>query len=197
MMPTSGLSPLPATRREPLPFGKIAHLPADHSLAESPARLGHGLRILEVRSRLHDGPRPQGGVAALEDPASHEHPAGPALHHQRRGRRRRDPPRAAPPAPPAAPPLVTPPLPTTPPSPPSCIISAASAGVAIPPAVNSTTGSRPSSATHRTRPQGARTTPAPAPTRRARAAAAGAAIPPAVNSTTGSRPFSATQRTSS
>src|SRR4028118_2123162 len=73
-MPTFGLSPLPATRREPPPFGKVAHPPADHSLAESPARLGHGLRILEVRSRLHDCPRPQGGVAALDDPASHEHP---------------------------------------------------------------------------------------------------------------------------
>src|SRR4028119_1422289 len=110
MMPTSGLSPLPATRREPLPFGKIAHLPADHSLAESPARLGHGLRILEVRSRLHDGPRPQGGVAALEDPASHEHPVGPELHHQRRVRRRRASPRRGP-ADRQPPPLPPPPPP--------------------------------------------------------------------------------------
>ena len=38
------------------------------------------------------------------------------------------------------------PDPTNTPSAPSCIISAASAGVAIPPAVNSTTGSRPAAA---------------------------------------------------
>ena len=39
------------------------------------------------------------------------------------------------------------PEPTKTPSAPSCIIIAASAGVAIPPAVNSTTGSLPSPAT--------------------------------------------------
>ena len=43
------------------------------------------------------------------------------------------------------------PEPTKLPSAPSCIISAASAGVAIPPAQNSTTGSLPSRATWRTR----------------------------------------------
>src|SRR5690606_8285727 len=47
------------------------------------------------------------------------------------------------------------PEPTNTPSAPSCIIIAASAGVAMPPAVNSTTGSRPASATSRTRSYGA------------------------------------------
>ena len=47
------------------------------------------------------------------------------------------------------------PEPTKLPSAPSCIISAASAGVAIPPAQNSTTGSLPSRATWRTRSSGA------------------------------------------
>ena len=47
------------------------------------------------------------------------------------------------------------PEPTKLPSAPSCIISAASAGVAIPPAQNSTTGRRPFSATSRTSSSGA------------------------------------------
>ena len=47
------------------------------------------------------------------------------------------------------------PEPTNTPSAPSCIISDASAGVAIPPAQNSTTGSLPASATPRTRSSGA------------------------------------------
>ena len=47
------------------------------------------------------------------------------------------------------------PEPTKTPSAPSCIIIAASAGVAMPPAVNSTTGSLPASATSRTRSYGA------------------------------------------
>ena len=47
------------------------------------------------------------------------------------------------------------PEPTNTPSAPSCIIIAASAGVAMPPAVNSTTGSLPSSATSTTRSYGA------------------------------------------
>src|SRR5213080_3748882 len=47
------------------------------------------------------------------------------------------------------------PLPTKTPSAPSCIIIAASAGVAMPPAVNSTTGSLPASATSRTSSYGA------------------------------------------
>src|SRR4051795_6823550 len=47
------------------------------------------------------------------------------------------------------------PDPTKLPSAPSCIISAASAGVAMPPAQNSTTGSLPVSATSRTRSSGA------------------------------------------
>ena len=47
------------------------------------------------------------------------------------------------------------PEPTKLPSAPSCIISAASAGVAMPPAQNSTTGSRPASATSRTSSSGA------------------------------------------
>ena len=48
------------------------------------------------------------------------------------------------------------PEPTKTPSAPSCIIIAASAGVAMPPAVNSTTGSLPSRATSATRSYGAR-----------------------------------------
>ena len=48
------------------------------------------------------------------------------------------------------------PEPTKTPSAPSCMQSAASAGVAIPPAVNVTTGSWPFSATHRTSSNGAR-----------------------------------------
>src|SRR5215211_7909512 len=78
------VSPLPATGREPLPFRQIAHLPADHRLAETPARLCDGLGILEVGRRLHDGARPEGGVPALEDAAPHEHAVGPELHHQGR-----------------------------------------------------------------------------------------------------------------
>src|SRR4028119_1444432 len=90
-MPTLGLSsPLPATRREPLLFLEVPHLPADHRLAEAPARLGHGLRVLEVRRRLHNGPRPGGRVAALEDAAPDKDAVGPELHHERRVRRRRD-----------------------------------------------------------------------------------------------------------
>ena len=48
------------------------------------------------------------------------------------------------------------PEPTKTPSAPSCMQSAASAGVAIPPAVNVTTGRRPFSATQRTSSSGAR-----------------------------------------
>ena len=48
------------------------------------------------------------------------------------------------------------PEPTNTPSAPSCMHSAASAGVAMPPAVNVTTGSRPFSATHFTSSYGAR-----------------------------------------
>src|SRR5262249_52342132 len=48
------------------------------------------------------------------------------------------------------------PDPTNTPSAPSCMQSAASAGVAIPPAVNVTTGRRPFSATHCTSSYGAR-----------------------------------------
>src|SRR5918995_6077336 len=81
------VSPLPATGREPLPFCQVAHLPADHRHAEAPARLGHGLRVLEVGRRLYDGPRPEGRVPALEDAATDEHPIGPELHHQGRVRR--------------------------------------------------------------------------------------------------------------
>ena len=47
------------------------------------------------------------------------------------------------------------PLPTNTPSAPSCMTSEASAGVAIPPAQNSTTGRRPSAATWRTSGSGA------------------------------------------
>ena len=47
------------------------------------------------------------------------------------------------------------PEPTNTPSAPSCIIIAASAGVAMPPAVNSTTGSVPASATSATSSYGA------------------------------------------
>src|SRR5829696_246933 len=81
---TPFVSPLPATGREPFSFGEITHLPADHSRAESPARLGHGLRILVVGRRGHDGPRPEGGVPALEDAAPHEHAVGPELYHKGR-----------------------------------------------------------------------------------------------------------------
>src|SRR5215210_289291 len=71
------VSPLPATGRQPLSFRQIAHLPANHRHAETPARLGHGLRVLEVGRRLHDGPRPEDGVPALEDAAPDEHAVGP------------------------------------------------------------------------------------------------------------------------
>src|SRR5829696_8860189 len=77
------VSPSPATGREPLSFGEVAHLPADHGLAEAPARLGHGLRVLVVRGRGHDGPSPERRVTALEDAAPDEHAVGPELHHQR------------------------------------------------------------------------------------------------------------------
>src|SRR5215212_1357674 len=83
------VSPLPATGREPLSFRQIPHLPADHRLAESPARLCDGFGILEVGRRLHDGPRPEGRITALEDAAPNEHAVGPELHHQRSVRRRR------------------------------------------------------------------------------------------------------------
>src|SRR5215207_3472651 len=76
------VSPLPATGREPLSFRKVAHLPADHRHAQAPARLGDGLRVLEMGRRLHDGPRPQGRVPTLEDTAPHEHTVGTELHHQ-------------------------------------------------------------------------------------------------------------------
>src|SRR4028119_629816 len=90
-MPTLGLSsPLPATRREPLLFLEIPHLPPDHRLAEAPPGPGHGLRVLEVRRRLNDGPRPEGRVAALEDAAPDKDAVGPELHHERRVRRRGD-----------------------------------------------------------------------------------------------------------
>ena len=52
-------------------------------------------------------------------------------------------------------PLLKMPLPMNTPSAPSCIIIAASAGVATPPAVNSTTGRRPSEAVSRTSSTGA------------------------------------------
>src|SRR5215211_686621 len=81
------VSPLPATGREPLRFGKVSHLPADHRHAETPACLGHSLRVLEVGRRLHDGPRPEGRIPALEDAAPYEHAVGPQLHHQGRIRR--------------------------------------------------------------------------------------------------------------
>src|SRR5918995_6229902 len=78
------VSPLPATSREPLSFRKLPHLPADHSHAEAPARLGHGLRVVEMGRRLHYCPRPDGGFSALEDTAPNEHAVSPELHHQRR-----------------------------------------------------------------------------------------------------------------
>src|SRR5918998_1045025 len=56
------VSPLPATGREPLPFSEVPHLPADHRLAEPPARLGYGLRVLVVGGRLHYGPGAHGRV---------------------------------------------------------------------------------------------------------------------------------------
>src|SRR5215210_1125871 len=80
---SSPATPLPASGSEPLRFGKVPHLPADHRLTETPARLGHGLRVLEVGRRGHDGARPEGGVPALEDATPHEHAVGPELHHQR------------------------------------------------------------------------------------------------------------------
>src|SRR5215212_195099 len=81
------VSTLPATGREPLSFCQVAHLPADHRHAETPARLGHGLRVLEVGRRRHDSPRPEGRVPALEDAAPYEHAVGAQLHHQGRVRR--------------------------------------------------------------------------------------------------------------
>src|SRR5215207_620537 len=84
---TPFVSPLPATSRESLSFCQVAHLPADHRHAETPARLGYGLRVLEMGRSLHDGPRPEGRVSALEDAAAYEHTVGPELHHQRSVRR--------------------------------------------------------------------------------------------------------------
>src|SRR5829696_2938318 len=55
-------TPLPATGREPLPFCQVAHLPAHHRHSETPARLGHGLRVFEMGRSLHDGPSPQSRV---------------------------------------------------------------------------------------------------------------------------------------
>src|ERR671917_1553286 len=81
------VSPLPATGREPLSFCQVVHLPANHRHAETPARLGHGLRLLEVGRRLHDGPRSEGRVLTLEDTATDENTIGPELHHQGRVRR--------------------------------------------------------------------------------------------------------------
>src|SRR5919112_6353483 len=77
------VSPLPATGREPLPFRKVPHLPADHRLAEPPARLGYDLRVLVMGGRLHDGPRTNCRVAALEDAAAYENTVGAELHHER------------------------------------------------------------------------------------------------------------------
>src|ERR687889_252898 len=82
--PSSGLtapfvSPLPATGRQPLSFCQIAHLPADHRHAETPARLGHDLGVLEVGGRLHDGPRSEGRVPTLEDTATDKNTIGPEL----------------------------------------------------------------------------------------------------------------------
>src|SRR5215207_166743 len=81
---TPFVSPLPATGREPLSFRKLSHLPADHRHAQTPARLGNGLRVLEVCRSLHDGPCPEGRVLALEYAAPYEHAVGPQLHHQGR-----------------------------------------------------------------------------------------------------------------
>src|SRR5918997_420244 len=79
----SRLCPLPSTGREPLSFRKVPHLPADHRLPESLARLGHRLRISEVGRGLHYSPSPCLRVTALEDAAPDEYPIGPELHHQR------------------------------------------------------------------------------------------------------------------
>src|SRR5918994_2289188 len=77
------VSPLPATGREPLSFRKIAHLPANHRLSEASARLGNGIRVLVMGGRLHDGPRANCRVPALEDAAADEHAVGAELHHER------------------------------------------------------------------------------------------------------------------
>src|SRR5215212_7157338 len=89
--PIFGFSPLPSTRREPLPFRQVTHLSTDHSLAKSLARLGHRLRVPEVGRGLHNCLRPARRVAALEDAAPDEHAVRPELHHQRRVRRGGDP----------------------------------------------------------------------------------------------------------
>src|SRR5215212_7324245 len=81
---TPFVSPSPTTGREPVPFREVPHLPADHRLAEAPARLGDGLRVLVVGRRLHDGLRPEGRVPALKDAAPDEDTLGPELHHERR-----------------------------------------------------------------------------------------------------------------
>src|SRR5215208_3274887 len=57
--PTLGFPPLPPTGREPLSFREVTHLPADHSLAEPLARLGHSLRVPEVGRGLHYSPSPR------------------------------------------------------------------------------------------------------------------------------------------
>src|SRR5215217_7334716 len=77
------VSLLPATGCEPLSLCKIAHLLADHSLAEAPARLSYSPGVLVVGRRRNDSPCPGGRVTALEDTAADEDAVGTELHHQR------------------------------------------------------------------------------------------------------------------
>src|SRR5687767_5878120 len=57
--------PLPATSREPLSLREVAHLLADHRLAEALARLRDGLRVPVMGGGLHDRPGPGRRVVAL------------------------------------------------------------------------------------------------------------------------------------
>src|SRR5215216_4807524 len=89
---TLRVSPLPATRRQPLPLRKISHLPADHSLAQALARLADYFRISEVGRSLHYRFRPPYRIPALKDTAPDEDAVRPKLHHQRGIGGGRDPP---------------------------------------------------------------------------------------------------------
>src|SRR5215211_6627689 len=87
MRATPFVSPLPATGREPLSFCQVAHFSTYHRHSKTPARLSHGLRVLEMGRSLHDGPSSEGRIPTLEDAAPDEHTVGPQLHHQGRVRR--------------------------------------------------------------------------------------------------------------
>lgn len=61
-------------------------LQANHRLAQVAGDLGQDLGVVVVGDRLHDGARPLGGVARLEDAGADEDAVAAQLHHQRRVR---------------------------------------------------------------------------------------------------------------